>query len=76
MRNLSGADRLSFPLFLDPSWDARVTPLPQAARDLPPDDGSDRWDGQSVHAWDGAYGDYLTAKVARVFPQLATALRA
>ncbi len=75
VRNLSGADRLSFPLFLDPSWDATVTPLPEAVfRDLPDDDGTQRWDGQSVHAWDGVYGDYLTAKVARVFPDLAAAL--
>ena len=72
VRNLSGADRLSFPLFLDPSWDATVTPLPDTAfRDLPADDASHRWDGQSVHAWDGVYGDYLTAKVAKVFPDLA-----
>jgi hypothetical protein len=42
---------------------------------LRPDaDGESRWDGQSVHAWDGVYGDYLTAKVAKVFPQLAAAL--
>ncbi|MFP5219942.1 MAG: isopenicillin N synthase family dioxygenase [Actinomycetes bacterium] len=76
VRNLSGADRLSFPLFVDPSWDATVTPLPDKAfRDLPDDDGSRRWDGQSVHAWDGVYGEYLTAKVAKVFPTLAAALR-
>jgi isopenicillin N synthase-like dioxygenase len=75
VRNLSGADRLSFPLFLDPSWDATVTPLPQTAfRDLPADDGVQRWDGRSVHAWEGVYGDYLTAKVARVFPELAAEL--
>jgi isopenicillin N synthase-like dioxygenase len=75
VRNLSGADRLSFPLFLDPSWEATVTPLPQTVfDDLPEDDGADRWDGQSVHAWDGVYGDYLTAKVAKVFPQLAAAV--
>ncbi len=73
VRNLSGADRLSFPLFLDPSWDATVTPLPQAARDLP-EDGADWWDGRSVHAWEGVYGDYLTAKVAKVFPALAATL--
>jgi isopenicillin N synthase-like dioxygenase len=78
VRNLSGRDRLSFPLFLDPSWDARVTPLPEAAlagatrSDL---DDAGRWDGQSVHAWDGVYGDYLSAKVAKVFPQLAAVLR-
>ena len=78
MRNLSGQDRLSFPLFVDPSWDARVTPLPEAAfagEPRPGPDGRSRWDGQSVHAWEGVYGDYLTAKVAKVFPQLAAALR-
>jgi isopenicillin N synthase-like dioxygenase len=75
VRNLSGADRLSFPLFLDPSWDATVTPLPEAAFAGRPDDAARRWDGQSVHAWDGVYGDYLTAKVAKVFPSLAAELR-
>ena len=90
VRNLSGRDRLSFPLFVDPSWDARVTPLPEAAfagavlTDAGKADKVDeadkvdkdyRWDGQSVHAWEGVYGDYLSAKVAKVFPQLAAALR-
>jgi len=78
VRNLSGRDRLSFPLFLDPSWDARVAPLPEAALSGATRaglDGDSRWDGQSVHAWEGVYGDYLTAKVAKVFPQLAAALR-
>jgi len=76
VRNLSGADRLSFPLFLDPSWDATVTPLPETVFEvLPVDDAADRWDGQSVHAWDGVYGDYLTAKVAKVFPELAQSVR-
>jgi hypothetical protein len=28
-----------------------------------------------VHAWDGGHGDYLTAKVAKVFPELAAGLR-
>jgi isopenicillin N synthase-like dioxygenase len=73
VRNLSGADRLSFPLFIDPSWDATVTPLPDAA--FAGDNSEQRWDGRSVHAWDGVYGDYLTAKVAKVFPQLAAALQ-
>ena len=73
VRNLSGQDRVSFPLFLDPSWDARVTPLPEsvfADDPTPTDDAETRWDGASVHEWDGVYGDYLTAKVARVFPDL------
>jgi isopenicillin N synthase-like dioxygenase len=73
VRNLSGADRLSFPLFVDPSWDATVTPLPETVFKNVPDDG-ERWDGQSVHAWDGVYGDYLTTKVAKVFPALAAVL--
>jgi isopenicillin N synthase-like dioxygenase len=77
VRNLSGQDRLSFPLFLDPSWDARVTPHPASALAgaVPADDGgASRWDGRSVHAWEGVYGDYLTAKVAKVFPHLAQRL--
>ena len=69
VRNLSGHSRLSFPLFFDPSWDAAVTPLP--LDDSPPADDADRrWDGASVRAWSGTYGDYLSAKVARVFPDL------
>lgn len=69
VRNVSGRGRLSFPYFFDPSWDAVVTPLP--LDDTPPaDDVARRWDGASVHAWSGRYGDYLSAKVARVFPDL------
>jgi isopenicillin N synthase-like dioxygenase len=69
VRNVSGRSRLSYPFFYDPSWDAAVTPLP--LDDTPPADDADRrWDGASVHAWSGTYGDYLTAKVARVFPEL------
>lgn len=68
VRNTSGASRLSFPYFFDPSWDATVPTLPLAATDSR---GSyERWDGGDVLAWEGAYGDYLTAKVARVFPEL------
>ncbi len=69
VRNTSGRSRLSYPYFFDPSWDAEVVPLPLA--DSPPaDDAARRWDGASLRAWDGTYGDYLTAKVARVFPEL------
>ena len=63
--------RLSFPFFLDPSWDATVTPMPLG--ELEGDTsagGRRRWDGGDVHAWSGTYGEYLTAKVARVFPEL------
>ncbi|HEX6418519.1 MAG TPA: 2OG-Fe(II) oxygenase family protein, partial [Acidimicrobiales bacterium] len=74
VRNASGADRLSFPFFLDPSWDARCQPMPLAGSP-PADDAARRWDGTSVRAWDGTYGEYLTAKVAKVFPQLGGMLR-
>jgi hypothetical protein len=31
---------------------------------------ADRWDGVNVHDWSGTYGEYLLAKVAKVFPAL------
>jgi isopenicillin N synthase-like dioxygenase len=70
VRNTFGVDRLSFPLFLDPGWDADVLPVPGMATAPGDDDPSDRWDGTSVHEWSGSYGDYLLAKVSRVFPEL------
>lgn len=71
VRNLGESDRLSFPFFLDPSWDAVVDRLPIVER--PADDGSaERWDHASVHGFTGTYGEYITAKVAKVFPALAT----
>jgi isopenicillin N synthase-like dioxygenase len=67
--NLSGRDRLSFPFFFDPDFNAEVPPLPgRAATD---DRGQARWDGQDLRAFTGTYGDYLVAKVAKVFPHLA-----
>ncbi len=75
VRNTSGRSRLSFPYFFDPSWDAEVVPLPLEGSP-PADDGERRWDGASVHAWSGTYGEYLTAKVARVFPELFASVRA
>jgi isopenicillin N synthase-like dioxygenase len=72
VRNTSGRDRLSFPFFLDPAFDAEVPPLPdRAATDA---GGRRRWDGTSPLAFTGTYGDYLTAKVAKVFPRLRDAL--
>jgi isopenicillin N synthase-like dioxygenase len=72
VRNTSGADRLSFPFFLDPSWDAVVDRLPIVER--PADDdtsAAERWDRTSVHGFTGTYGDYILGKVAKVFPDLA-----
>lgn len=69
VRNTSGRTRLSFPYFFDPSWDAEVTALPLDGT-APADDVDRRWDGQNLQAWSGRYGDYLTSKVAKVFPDL------
>ena len=69
VRNTSGRGRLSFPFFFDPSWSATVPTLPLEGSP-PSDDRHHRWDGASVHDWTGTYGDYLTAKVAKVFPTL------
>jgi isopenicillin N synthase-like dioxygenase len=70
VRNASGADRLSFPFFLDPSWDATVERLPIVARPAD-DDAASRWDRASVHGFSGTYGDYIVGKVAKVFPDLS-----
>jgi polar amino acid transport system ATP-binding protein len=69
VRNTGDADRLSMPLFLDPAWDADVRPIP-GATDQDRVHDTYRWDGASVHEWSGTYGDYLFAKVAKVFPAL------
>ena len=72
VRNTSGRSRLSFPYFFDPSWHARV---PSLSLDASPLADTDRWDGADVLARDAPYGDYLTAKVAKVFPELFPSAR-
>jgi isopenicillin N synthase-like dioxygenase len=74
VRNPAPRDRLSFPFFFDPNFDARVRPIDLAARDLRPDDRDERWDRASVHAFEGTYGEYLLAKVGKVFPELRTSV--
>jgi isopenicillin N synthase-like dioxygenase len=70
VRNDGDRDRLSFPFFLDPSWEATVERLPIVPR--PTDDGAGRrWDHMSVHGFEGTYGDYIVSKVGKVFPDLA-----
>ncbi|MFF3444388.1 isopenicillin N synthase family dioxygenase [Streptosporangium sp. NPDC002721] len=67
VRNVSGNERLSFPFFFDPAWDAEVPPLPSREA---VGGGRARWDGQDLRAFTGTYGEYLLAKVSKVFPQL------
>jgi isopenicillin N synthase-like dioxygenase len=68
VRNAAMRDRLSFPFFFDPAWDAAVRPIPGCEAAL--DDRDARWDRASVHDWSGTYGEYLLAKVSKVFPEL------
>lgn len=63
--NRSGQERLSFPLFFDPGFDAVVEPLPLEAAPRSP-----RWDEADLDAVTGRYGDYLLGKVGKVFPGL------
>lgn len=70
--NRSGRSRLSLPFFFDPDFAAEVSPLPLDA-DLTAEIGDDpreRWDRESVHAFQGTYGDYVLRKIGRVFPAL------
>ena len=69
-RNTSGHDRLSFPLFFDPNFEARVQRIEGLPGAEARDDSAERWDRANVHAFSGRYGDYLLAKVSKVFPQL------
>jgi isopenicillin N synthase-like dioxygenase len=68
VQNTAEVSRLSFPFFFDPSWDAVVPRVPGVegtdARDVT------RWDGASVDELSGTYGEYLLAKVSKVFPDL------
>jgi len=68
VRNTGTSDRLSFPFFLDPAWDAEVLPVPLAGE--APAAARARWDDEDVFAFTGTYGDYLWTKVRRVFPDL------
>jgi isopenicillin N synthase-like dioxygenase len=68
--NTSRRDRLSFPFFFDPSFDAWMLPIEGLVNDAPTDDSSERWDHATVHAFSGTYGQYLLGKVAKVFPEL------
>jgi len=66
VRNRAAAGRLSMPFFFDPSFDAAIEADPAAAASHT----YERWDGRSVHAFEGTYGDYLLGKVSKVFPEL------
>lgn len=72
--NRTTRERYSYPYFFDPDFKAKIRSLPisderlanrRVTNDL------DRWDKMNVHSVQGTYGDYLLAKVGKVFPELA-----
>jgi isopenicillin N synthase-like dioxygenase len=67
--NTSQRDRLSFPFFFDPGFNARMLPV-EGLPDHATDDSHERWDHASVHEFSGTYGEYLLNKVSKVFPEL------
>jgi len=71
VRNHAGHDRYSLPFFLDPGWDAVVRPLEFDDGWETPLGSQQRWDRANLRDIDGTYGQWLGAKVAKVFPDLA-----
>jgi isopenicillin N synthase-like dioxygenase len=70
VRNPAPRNRISFPFFFDPNFFVRVQPIDLPSRASLSDDQAKRWDGASVHAFQGTYGEYLLNKVGKVFPEL------
>jgi isopenicillin N synthase-like dioxygenase len=70
VRNTGTSTRLSFPFFFDPGWDAEVRAVPEIAEGARTEDAQARWDRANVHELTGTYGEYLLAKVSKVFPAL------
>jgi isopenicillin N synthase-like dioxygenase len=73
VRNFSTHDRISMPLFLDPSFDAVLAPINALVADSSTVGQHRRarlWDGTDLATVSGTYGDYLLRKVSKVFPQL------
>jgi isopenicillin N synthase-like dioxygenase len=68
VRNVTGNNRLSFPFFFDPNFFAEIKSIQIGAGIR--DNKEERWDRASVHEYRGTYGDYLLAKVSKVFPEL------
>ena len=68
--NVSPRDRLSFPFFFDPNFDAQIRPIEELQDHEAADDSRDRWDKANVHDFAGIYGEYLLNKVSKAFPPL------
>lgn len=68
VKNTSGKDRLSFPFFFDPAFDAPMQKIKN--ENINQQNIQQRWDQSDIYAFEGTYGDYLIEKVSKVFPEL------
>jgi isopenicillin N synthase-like dioxygenase len=68
VQNPARHNRLSFPFFFDPNFNAEVKRI--GLGEMGKDDKDERWDRASVHEFRGTYGDYILNKVSKVFPEL------
>lgn len=73
-RNDATHDRYSLPFFLDPGWDAVIETIDLDDGWLAPADADRRWDRANLRDLNGTYGNWLTEKVRKVFPDLAEVL--
>jgi isopenicillin N synthase-like dioxygenase len=74
VRNQGKGDRLSLPFFYDPGFKSPLTRIPDSELPPPLNAGSpERWDKLNIHSLPATttYGDFLFAKVKKVFPNLA-----
>ena len=70
VRNRGDVDRLVVPVLLRPGVGRRGAAARPSMATAPAEARRHRWDGEDVLAFDGTYGEYLLAKVGRVFPDL------
>ena len=68
--NSSGRSRLSMPFFFDPRFSAVLDPIPGVQPAATRRELVERWDGFDLRELHGTYGEYLSAKVSKVFPEL------
>jgi isopenicillin N synthase-like dioxygenase len=71
--NRSRRSRISMPFFFDPQFDAQLRPLEGLRPAVSRSGLIARWDGLDLRDLRGTYGDYLIAKVSKVFPELGRA---
>lgn len=74
VQNKANHDRLSFPLFFDPNWDASLQPINSDLlnfdNNFSPSD--ERWDKLDLKTVAGqTYGKFVWDKISKVFPDLA-----